>query len=313
MAKLNKMPDNRLIHPVCVTEERLVYNPKLLLEKPLAQQVFLLLHEIIHVVNRHHVRCEGRTPLLWNIATDFCVNSLLLPKIPPEIRDNLMLPDTYGLPFGKAAEWYYQNIQNIKFDLGSIPSHSYWAEPQSPNSFDAITPVLAKEALPRLVSRFIRSSLSANKVRSKRKLSRRNPAAAGKARKREEATLIIAIDTSASIQAQAIDSFVSNIKNLCQKMACQILVIEADSCVQKTYSLREKDTLNIQCGNETKLSPALKEAQKLSRILNIGCLIYFTDGETSEEFVYKPSFPVIWAYPQKYSKPVEWGQHVCLG
>ena len=319
LSRLLKVPDEKLAYPVCVTEDQLIYNPKTLLEKPLEQQVFLMLHEIIHVVHQHHARREGRSPLLWNVAADFCVNSLLLEKIPLEIRDNLYLPDRYSLPLGKTAEWYYQNIQNIQFDLSSLPSHAYWYAshaprqlPPPPTSAPAPSSILPQEELPRLVSRFIRSNLTANRVKSRRKLSRRHPSLPGKARIREKPTLAVILDISSSIQTKDMSHFVRNITNVCEKLACQILIIEADSAVRKSYLLKEKTVASVQSGSNTCFSPALQEIQRRSQTTNIGCAIYFTDGGTSETTVYRPSIPVIWAYTQKYTKPVEWGWHVCL-
>jgi predicted metal-dependent peptidase len=40
--------------------------------------VFVILHEVLHLVLRHHLRCHNRQPILWNIATDLVTNSFLL-------------------------------------------------------------------------------------------------------------------------------------------------------------------------------------------------------------------------------------------
>lgn len=43
--------------------------------------VFVVLHEVLHFVFCHHLRCHDRLPALWNIATDIVVNAFLLQKI----------------------------------------------------------------------------------------------------------------------------------------------------------------------------------------------------------------------------------------
>jgi len=44
-------------------------------------------HEVLHVVNKHHLRRRERDPLLWNIACDLFINRILL-------ADAYVLPDT---------------------------------------------------------------------------------------------------------------------------------------------------------------------------------------------------------------------------
>jgi len=42
-----------------------------------SELVFVYAHELLHVGLRHHDRCEGRQPYLWNIACDFVINQWL--------------------------------------------------------------------------------------------------------------------------------------------------------------------------------------------------------------------------------------------
>lgn len=46
-----------------------------------AELVFVVLHEVLHFVFCHHLRCHDRLPALWNIATDIVINAFLLQKI----------------------------------------------------------------------------------------------------------------------------------------------------------------------------------------------------------------------------------------
>lgn len=39
---------------------------------------FVMAHELLHVGLRHHARCQGRDPFLWNIASDYVINSWLV-------------------------------------------------------------------------------------------------------------------------------------------------------------------------------------------------------------------------------------------
>jgi predicted metal-dependent peptidase len=39
---------------------------------------FVMAHELLHVGLRHHARCEGRDPYLWNVACDYVINGWLM-------------------------------------------------------------------------------------------------------------------------------------------------------------------------------------------------------------------------------------------
>ena len=43
--------------------------------------MFIIFHETLHYVFRHHSRCHDRIPALWNIASDLVVNTFLLQEV----------------------------------------------------------------------------------------------------------------------------------------------------------------------------------------------------------------------------------------
>lgn len=53
------------------------YNPKAVLSMSILNNVFVIAHEIMHNLMCHSTRRNGRDPRLWNIAGDYCINSLL--------------------------------------------------------------------------------------------------------------------------------------------------------------------------------------------------------------------------------------------
>ncbi len=75
---------------------------------------FVVAHELLHVGLRHHARCQGRDPYLWNVACDYIINSWLveiglgeLPKV-----GALYDPDLKGL----SAEAIYDRIVIAHFE-----------------------------------------------------------------------------------------------------------------------------------------------------------------------------------------------------
>jgi len=53
------------------------YNPKAVLSMSILNNVFVIAHEIMHNLMCHSTRRSGRDARLWNIAGDYCINSLL--------------------------------------------------------------------------------------------------------------------------------------------------------------------------------------------------------------------------------------------
>jgi len=53
------------------------YNPKAVLGMSILNNVFVIAHEIMHNLMCHSTRRNGRDARLWNIAGDYCINSLL--------------------------------------------------------------------------------------------------------------------------------------------------------------------------------------------------------------------------------------------
>ena len=92
----------------------LYYNPVALGKLSYDQLVYVLCHEILHVVFRHQVRSGGTVSERDNIAADLAVNSLLgkidLPILFPGEGQFAYLPD------GKSYEWYLANLKKTGKD-----------------------------------------------------------------------------------------------------------------------------------------------------------------------------------------------------
>ena len=55
----------------------IMYNPRWVLEQPLLELVHVIAHEVAHVSFKHMTRRKNRCQKLWNVATDYQVNSYL--------------------------------------------------------------------------------------------------------------------------------------------------------------------------------------------------------------------------------------------
>lgn len=84
---------------------------------PPRQRVFVLRHEVMHVVDKHFSRRVDRNPRLWNEAADLAINSMIERVSGSEMPQWVLHPRTYGpvigvrLPDHESAEVYYEILK----------------------------------------------------------------------------------------------------------------------------------------------------------------------------------------------------------
>lgn len=323
LAQTLKESDPSLPHPAAIRYREgtytLVYNPSSLFAHNEPDQVTILLHEVLHIVNFHHCRWRNRDPFLWNLATDCAVNSLLLSRMSPELQEELILPLLWELPNNKSAEWYYTKLQG-EDTAGIASNHAHWytvqAEPQevhqlreraglevAPTTVDWKSILMGK----------LRSYCSAKKCYSAKRFSRRYGKPPGKRRRRLPSPVVVVIDTSPSVSSTDLARFFDQIKAIKEQLKTQVTVIECSDSVKKEYIFEGKEEAPVREGSQTLCTPALQRAQEINNKARIGALLYFSDGDIHEKEIKKPTFPVIWVYPRLgCRKVVQWGDHVCL-
>ena len=54
----------------------IAYNPHWVVSHTALEVAFLIAHEIMHNLMCHTIRRKGRNPKLWNVAGDYCINSI---------------------------------------------------------------------------------------------------------------------------------------------------------------------------------------------------------------------------------------------
>jgi predicted metal-dependent peptidase len=108
--------------------EHLFVNPQFGMKLSYLERIFVLLHEIMHCVLNHMQRMEGRgaqaTPAqggdpvsVWNLATDYEINAILVDTFPAYFSKELVLGgELHGLYdeqwLNKAAEHIYNELLN---------------------------------------------------------------------------------------------------------------------------------------------------------------------------------------------------------
>lgn len=74
------------------------------------EQIFIDIHEILHITDLHHLRSKGKDLGLWNIATDIEINQLISTAIAVLPKSALMYYH-FNLPPGLSAEEYYEILE----------------------------------------------------------------------------------------------------------------------------------------------------------------------------------------------------------
>lgn len=111
----------------------LYWNPKFLETLSTTQIMGLLKHECYHIIFNHCTSRKQKPHMLWNMATDLAINSIIpeheLPEgglIPGKALDMSKVPDEHreeytavsnfikSLPKNQASEWYMHKLKNSK-------------------------------------------------------------------------------------------------------------------------------------------------------------------------------------------------------
>lgn len=107
MMRLELTPSNS-VPAMSVDGQHQFYNPKWVSEQSVEKLMFVLCHEVMHLVAHHHLRREGRDFGIWNQACDFCVNQELHSSGWSVPEDGLFNP----LFEGMASEQVYASLMN---------------------------------------------------------------------------------------------------------------------------------------------------------------------------------------------------------
>jgi predicted metal-dependent peptidase len=118
-------------------------------------------------------------------------------------------------------------------------------------------------------------------------------------REQQLGTVVVAVDTSGSINQESLDLFASELSAILQDFRAETYVIYCDSNIQGIdhfYQGDFPDNLNPKGGGGTDFRPVFEWIDKEN--INPACVIYFTDLDGRFPEV-SPMFPVLWVTDQK--------------
>lgn len=298
-----------------------------------------LAHEIMHVATLHHLRRENRNAKDWNIATDKAINDILSAcsmQLPPDA----IYPSQPGL----SAEEYYSDSQSnpdIRRKPGDDPGGAGAVKDAPPDTnpsqeeaetkqrlSQAITAAKARGKIPGALARHIgeilnppanwkeilreyMEQLSKNDYTwtppNRRYVSQGSylPSLGGV----EMAEIVLAIDTSSSIDKSLLSIFCAELLEICNQFQPNIRVIFCDSDIQEIqeYSAGTyPEEITPPGGGGTDFRPVFDYQEALPAP---ACLIYFTDldGAFPET---PPTYPTLWIVPKGIRQSAPFGQKI---
>lgn len=328
-----KMVEEPSVKTAAIDGKHIFYNPEFIATLSPAETLTLVAHEVMHCVYDHIGRRGGRNPRKYNKAGDYVINQALLdanfspikgwlhnpafagmgseevynllpdeddndgqgPGDPGEALDEVMDGDS-GATEADATEWKVATVQAAQAAqaMGKLPA--------SLKRFvdDMLAPKVDWRAiLQRFVAetskndyswtrpnrRFIQQGLFLPTLHSE-----------------NMGAIVVAIDTSGSIDQHTLNTFGSEIKAIVQSVRPEVTtVIYCDAAVNHVDTFGPNDELHFEMhgGGGTDFRPPFDLVEE-SGAMPV-CMVYLTDGYGP--FPKDPGYPVLWVMTSKVVAP----------
>lgn len=121
--------------PTAATNMReIIYNPNFIAKLAPEVILFVLAHEVMHIVFKHGLRMRARNPQVWNIACDHAIN-LLLQDAGFTLWDKCCVDPQFK---GMSAEQIYdQLMRDGGADAGQLPGGELMGDVLEPENLDS--------------------------------------------------------------------------------------------------------------------------------------------------------------------------------
>lgn len=306
--------EDKTIPTACTDGKTIFYNPDYIESLKKEEVVGLLVHEVMHIANLHHMRLQNRDQERFNVAADYTINELIL-KAGFLLPKGALLDPKYS---NMSAEEIYNQLpeQVKKPSYGEFKSGNanLEQEEQRVKVLVAKAAAVAKQQgkFPDSLNRFVEQTLE-NKVNwrevlvrfmtdtilSDYKWTRPNKRYLPAYLPSMDTIpvlgqIVLIVDTSGSIDARLLDEFSSEVSEICRNMSKDLMVMYVDAMVQSVQVFEPEDhiVLKPKGGGGTDFKPGFSYLDNEG--LDPICVIYFTDGECNS-FPSEPTYPVLWA------------------
>jgi len=311
----------------------LEYNDEYLEVLSVAEVATVLANSAMHQALFHSERGKDKVSSVWNLASDYAINDLLVANgfmLPPMANyssrfERLYAEEIYTTLFheldlqdnDETNEEQEQKEESEKLQEQDIPEELL-AQEEYELLVEQLNLKLEKHGdLPKGIERFVELKSEA-KIAWRDELYRYVNAHAKSdyrmfppSKKHlyrgialpsiygEELKIVVAIDTSASIDDELLQSFLRELYEIMQVFThYEILLIECDATIQNVQRLTPQEPLEptLKGGGGTNFTPVFDYLLDLNEDFKF--LIYFTDGKGSFPN-YEPNIDVLWVMPQE--------------
>lgn len=298
--------------------ERIGYNPRYAETLTLEEVKGVIAHEVMHVVNLHHLRQGDRLHDKWNRAADYAINPLVQEAgfvLPSGCLSNArffdhaaeqiypLLPDEDDGEGGGIGEVRpFKGGESEKREAEAQTRKLVHQAAQAAKMQGALSEGLERAikhgVRPRVNWRAVLQQFVSEMARRDYSWRRANPRFAHLGvimptlDSPQLPPITIGVDTSGSIGQNDLDQFASEISEIMRLWNVQMRVLYCDSQIngEVTFNPGEQVKLEPKGGGGTSFAPVMKEVMRGAPTT---CLIYFTDLCCST-FGEDPGCPVLW-------------------
>ncbi|MEZ6140891.1 MAG: VWA-like domain-containing protein [Zavarzinella sp.] len=336
-----QLVEDQTIGTMATDGKQLAFAPEFVQKLSAQELLGVLVHEVMHNALNHHVRRGVRNPELWNIACDLAINPLLqnggfqLPAC-------RLMPGEYPyheFAASRSAEEYYQLLQNTGgSQLGPDPGgcgqvldapadRSLQREMEVEQQIalqQAIAVAQAMGGLPGGLAQLVETSNTRpvpwqDRLQQFLSQQARNDYSWLRPNRRflaqglylpglhseELGEVILAIDTSGSINQTQLGCFLQEIESILDCFECTLIILCHDARIQSVVEWRSSDgplQMDFPGGGGTSHLPVFEWIDE--HACTPACVICFTDLETRLP-KQAPNIPVLWACtsPPRYAPP----------
>jgi predicted metal-dependent peptidase len=328
--RLELLEDNMNNPTLCTNGKNIRYNSDFIKKLSLDEVRGVLCHEVMHCANQHMSRRDDRDEILWNIACDYAINSILvncglsLPdgslvdsafqdmsaeeiysKLPPQPPEMLKGLDPGGCgrvedsDTGEAQK--NQTAQEWKIAVAQAAQQAK-SIGEFPGALDRVIGDLIEPVLDwrELLRRFVDTTAKNDYQWFP---PNRRYIGAGlilpSLRSQELKNVTMVIDTSGSITDRDLQSFEAEVRSIIQDYRANTKVIYCDAAVQavEEFDADSLVELHPRGGGGTDFRPPFDHVEDSGEAP--ACLIYQTDGWCNSFPDKEPSYPVLWVLTSK--------------
>jgi predicted metal-dependent peptidase len=333
-----KLIEDNTIKTAAVDQRGQIYYNKSFVEKlSVDELVFLLCHEVGHVIGQHALRRGARQPKKWNTAGDAWINDMLkhanigqqiegvvdMPGSKDETVDVIYnkLPDQpdgdgpggigddlieRGAPL--TAEEADRIDAETRVEIAQA-AQAAKAQGKMPGALEKIVADLIDvrtpwhDILERYMTTFTRGDYTWS--RPNRRFVDCYLPSTGKSPEMGE--VVIQVDVSGSISKSELDHYNSHLQrivSLCNPARVHVLYVDTSVSKHEVFEQGEEVSLTFYCGGGTDMEEGFNYIAKEG--IKPEVFVCLTDGYT--DFGVDPGYPVVWCISSEIDAP--WGENI---